>query len=448
MQILNSESEDPTSYETACLDGVFNLRRPPHRPSAVIQVTSTDDILEGVRLAHERKCQIAVRSGGHSMAVWSLHDGSILLDLGKWKELAVDPEKRIATATPSITSEELNDAAMKHGFVFPGGHCPDVGLGGFMLQGGMGLNARNWGWACESLEAVEVITAQGELLLCNAQQNEDLYWAARGGGPAFPGIVTKFHLQLRSAPAEGIRSSGYIYPRSLYRTAFEWVLSLIRESDHNTEVVMVAHYPGNSNSPESLRFLVYFVSMEATIARAQTILQQVQDTRPAGAITEWVCQEDSLGNLYGNQRKANPHSHYYYTDNVFLDDDVNVVATLEEAFMALPPGKSSAFWYPMYPHSRRTLPDMAFGMQSDHHFCIYSICEAESEAPRYRAWVDEVMARVRLHSVGAYIGESDCSMAASWYYGEERANRLAAICQKWDAGQLLAGPQSPIVQSH
>jgi FAD/FMN-containing dehydrogenase len=62
--------------------------------------------------------------------------------MGKWKELAVDTDRGIATATPSITSKELSDAVMQHDFIFPGGHCPDVGLGGFLLQGGMGLNAR------------------------------------------------------------------------------------------------------------------------------------------------------------------------------------------------------------------------------------------------------------------------------------------------------------------
>lgn len=254
--------------------------------------------------------------------------------------------------------------------------------------------------------------------------------------------MTKFHLQLRPAPAQGIRSSGYIYPRALYRTAFEWALSLIPQTDHNTEVVMVAHYGGDRTSLDDLQFLVYFVSMEATMSKAQSALQQVQDTRPAGTLVEWFYQEDSLDRLYNNQHQANPHSHYYYTDNVFLDNDVDVTLSLEEAFLTLPPGKSSAFWYPMYPHSRRVLPDMAFGVQSDHHFCIYSICEAENEVPRYRTWVDEIMGRIRLHAVGAYIGESDGSHPPSWYWGEERADRLAAIYRKWDAGRLFTGVQS------
>jgi FAD/FMN-containing dehydrogenase len=42
---------------------------------------------------------------------------------------------------------------------------------------------KGWGWACERVKAVDVVTAEGELLHCNENQNEDLYWAARGAGP-------------------------------------------------------------------------------------------------------------------------------------------------------------------------------------------------------------------------------------------------------------------------
>lgn len=88
------------------------------------------------------------------------------------------------------------------------------------------------------------------------------------------------------APTEGPQSSGYIYPCSLYHTVFDWVLSLIPKTDHNTEVVMVGHYPENSTSHDDLCFLVNFVSMEQTISEAKRVLQQVHSTRPCGTIAE------------------------------------------------------------------------------------------------------------------------------------------------------------------
>jgi FAD/FMN-containing dehydrogenase len=67
--------------------------------------------------------------------------------------------------------------------MFAGGHCPDVGLGGFLLQGGMGWNCKNWGWACESIVGIDVVTADAREIYCSKSENADLFWAARGSGP-------------------------------------------------------------------------------------------------------------------------------------------------------------------------------------------------------------------------------------------------------------------------
>ncbi len=134
---------DSPSYEEARIGRVFNHRRPKRYPLAVINATSVSDIIQAVQLAKEKKCRIAVRSGGHSWAAWSVRDESILIDLGKYKLLDVDPVAKIARASPSMTGSEINGVLTKEfGLMFPGGHCPDVGIGGFLLQGGMGWNCR------------------------------------------------------------------------------------------------------------------------------------------------------------------------------------------------------------------------------------------------------------------------------------------------------------------
>src|SRR5438067_280531 len=70
-------------------------------------------------------------------------------------------------------------------------------VGRVLLQGGQGWNARGWGWAAEQIAAVEVVTADGELVLADQDTNADLFWGARGAGPTFPGVVTRFHLRTR-----------------------------------------------------------------------------------------------------------------------------------------------------------------------------------------------------------------------------------------------------------
>lgn len=143
MQILWRESADKAAYDAARLSRVFNQRCPDRFPQGIVKPTNESDIIAAIKLALQCNCRIAVRAGGHSFPVWSVQDHSILLDLGTFEVLEVDEAARIAKVSPSITSKGLNDVLIKkHGLMFPGGHCPDVGLGGFLLQGGMGWNCR------------------------------------------------------------------------------------------------------------------------------------------------------------------------------------------------------------------------------------------------------------------------------------------------------------------
>ena len=105
-------------------------------------------------------------------------------------------------ASPAVQGgAELSPFLEERGRFFPGGHCPTVGIGGFLLQGGQGWNCRGWGWAAEHVEAIDVVTAAGELVRASETENADLFWAARGSGPGFFGVVTRFHLRTMPRPA-------------------------------------------------------------------------------------------------------------------------------------------------------------------------------------------------------------------------------------------------------
>lgn len=194
---------EDVSYESARVDRIFNRRLPDDRlPAAVLRAVTEHDVVLGVRLARERGWQVAVRSGGHSWAQWSIRDNALVIDLGGLEYLSYDEETGIVSASPSTKGGEvLAPFLAERGRFFVGGHCPTVGIGGFLLQGGQGWNARGWGWAAEHIEAIDVVTAQGELLRASEDENADLFWAARGSGPGFFGVVTRFHLRTRPAPA-------------------------------------------------------------------------------------------------------------------------------------------------------------------------------------------------------------------------------------------------------
>lgn len=134
--------KDSIAYEHARVGRVFNHRRPSRYPLAVVEATTEAHIVEAVRLANQLGCRVSVRSGGHSWAAWSVRDDAILIDLGKFFHFQLDDETGILQASPSMTGRMVNRLLDPHGRMFPGGHCPDVALGGFLLQGGMGWNCK------------------------------------------------------------------------------------------------------------------------------------------------------------------------------------------------------------------------------------------------------------------------------------------------------------------
>lgn len=110
--------------------------------------------------------------------------------------------------------------------------------------------AKNWGWACESVVAIDVATADGQLVRADANTNEDLFWAARGGGPAFPGVVTRFYLRTQPAPIV-TRSSVYVFPLEHYKTALNWALEVFFESYRDLDSANLPRSPPPSKIPSS-----------------------------------------------------------------------------------------------------------------------------------------------------------------------------------------------------
>ncbi|GAW26405.1 putative fad binding domain protein [Rosellinia necatrix] len=143
--ILIREAADPAAFAEAVWGRVFNRRRDGARvPRAVARASSAAEVRAAAALAARLGCRVSVRSGGHSWAAWSVRHDAVLVDLGALRHLAWEDDNGggVVACSPSTTGEELNAFLATRGRMFAGGHCPDVGLGGFLLQGGMGWNCK------------------------------------------------------------------------------------------------------------------------------------------------------------------------------------------------------------------------------------------------------------------------------------------------------------------
>jgi FAD/FMN-containing dehydrogenase len=164
-------------------------------PSIIVRCEDVADVAEAVRFANEQGLEIAVRSGGHSLAGLSMVDGGVVVDLSRMRTVEVDAEQRAAWVSPGITSDELAAQTLPHGLVLTTGDAPTVGVGGLTLGGGIGWLVRKHGLTIDHLLAAEVVTAEGRVVIASAEQHPDLFWALRGGGGNF-GIVTRFQFRL------------------------------------------------------------------------------------------------------------------------------------------------------------------------------------------------------------------------------------------------------------
>jgi FAD/FMN-containing dehydrogenase len=165
------------------------------RPLAIVRAAQVDDVAQLVSLARETGIDLAVRSGGHSVAGHSGVDDGIVLDVAGLKDLDIDVEARTAWAGAGLTAGEYTAAAHAEGLVTGFGDTASVGLGGLTLGGGVGYLSRKYGLTIDDLLAAELVTADGELVRADATSHPDLFWAIRGGGGNF-GVATRFQFRL------------------------------------------------------------------------------------------------------------------------------------------------------------------------------------------------------------------------------------------------------------
>ncbi|MDQ3553383.1 MAG: FAD-binding oxidoreductase [Chloroflexota bacterium] len=183
--LLEPESE---GYDQARL--IWNLVH-DRRPAAIVQAADVDDVRRAVHFARDTGIEIAVRSGGHSLAGFSTGDGVLVIDLRGLRGLHIDPETRMVVAGAGLTAGEVTSALAAHDLAIPFGDTASVGIAGLTLGGGIGYLTRKFGLAIDRVRSMEVVTANGDFITASVDQNPDLYWALRGGGGNF-GIVTRF----------------------------------------------------------------------------------------------------------------------------------------------------------------------------------------------------------------------------------------------------------------
>jgi FAD binding domain len=221
------------------------------QPEAVVFAASAGDVAKTVAFAAANGLKVAAQGSGHGAGPLPPLAGTLLLKTERMRGIAIDPEERTARVEAGVLSIELAEAAGERGLTSLPGSSPDVGVIGYTLGGGLSWLGREYGFACNSVTGIDVVSADGEQRSVTATDNPDLFWALRGGGGGYA-IVTALHLSL--LPIAEVYGGILIFPAELGAAAFrgyrDWAMTAPEEI---TSVARLLRPPPIPDVPEPLR---------------------------------------------------------------------------------------------------------------------------------------------------------------------------------------------------
>ena len=161
------------------------------RPRTIARCVDAADVVAAVRFGRESGLLVAMRGGGHSGPGLGSCDDGLVIDLSCMKGVRVGAAARTVRVAPGCTQGDVDHATHVYGLAVPAGIVGTTGVAGLTLGGGHGYLTRKYGLTIDNLLEADVVLADGSIVRASAHENEDLFWALRGGGGNF-GVVTSF----------------------------------------------------------------------------------------------------------------------------------------------------------------------------------------------------------------------------------------------------------------
>ena len=227
-------------YDTARM--VYNAMIDRH-PRMIAHYADVADVITSVNFARENNVLTAVRGGGHNGGGLGTCDDGLVVDLSRMKGIRVDPAARTVRVEGGCTWGDVDHATNAFGLATPSGILSTTGVGGLTLGGGLGHLTRKSGLSIDNLLAVDMVLADGRFVTASAEENEDLFWAVRGGGGNF-GVVTSFLFRLH--PISTVYGGPMLWPIDQTTEVMRWYREFITQApeDINGFFVFLVVPPG------------------------------------------------------------------------------------------------------------------------------------------------------------------------------------------------------------
>ncbi|MCV7413375.1 oxidoreductase [Mycobacterium florentinum] len=423
-------------YEAARRGTVWNQRVPARYPELIVQAVDTDDIVSALRYAKANGLKVNIRSGGHSWAANHLRDGAVLIDVSRIDHANIDAAKGVAVVGPGKGGSILMAELEAQNLFFPAGHCKGVCLGGYLLQGGYGWNSRVWGLACENVIGLDVITAEGEQIHCDADNHADLYWAARGAGPGFFGVVTSFYLKLYPRPG-ACGTSVYVYPIELADEIYTWARNVSAEVDRRVEMQIVASRSVPSMNLETPAITFASPAFAHTEKEAEEALA-IFGTVPVvdKALVKIPYMPTDMPTWYTAVMSNYLSDHRYAADNMWTSASAeDLLPGIHNIIDTIPDHPSHFLWLNWGPSPAR--PDMAYSIEDEVYLALYGAWQNESDDAKYGDWARSNMAAMSHLATGIQLADENLGQRPARFASDEAMVRLDKIRAAYDPDGLF-----------
>lgn len=413
---------------------LFNKRPLNRRPYLMVEPKDVEDIQAVLAYAKAVGKKVSICSGGHSWSANHVRDDSILIIMKHFNTYTVNKEAMTAKAGPGVGGSILMHALVKEGLFFPAGHCEGVCIGGYLLQGGFGWNSRKLGMACESVIGLDIVTADGEFVHASAEENSDLYWAARGSGGGFFGVVVAFHLKLYPKP-KYIGAVTHVFGMEHLEAVFRWAAEVGPTVPDSVELQLLM-------STKTIKFGKAGIEVAAPIfadsqeewEAATQLLYQSPIKHKAYIRIPYV--PFTMGMMYDFAMTHYPENHCWSVDNIWTAAPIDqLLPHLQHIADTLLPAPTHLLWLNWYPPKVR--PNMAFSMEDNIYIALYSAWAAKAESARLEPWATECIRGMEGLATGIQLADENLNYRTGRFVQDENLRQLDAIRQARDTTHLF-----------
>ncbi len=411
------------------------------RPTLIVRCASPEDVVQAVRFASGNNLEISVRGGGHNIAGTAVCDDGLMIDLSQMKKVKVNPSARYAIVEPGCTLADVDAAAQLYGLATPLGINSTTGVAGLTLGGGFGWLSRKYGMTVDNLISADVVMADGRLVHASATENEDLFWALRGGGGNF-GIVTSFRFQLHSV-GPSVLSGLIVFPFAQAKSLLTQFASFSETMPDELSVWLVTRkappLPFLPNEVHGKEVVVLALCYAGDPANGEKLIAPLR--RFGSAYAEHVGVQPYTAWQQAFDPLLAPGARNYWKSHNFSQLSHAAIDAIVEYAGKLPSPQCEVFVAAIGGETARVAPDaMAYSSRDAKYVVnVHARWEAATQDDSCIAWAREAFNKLHpFASGGAYVNflTQEEASRIPFAYGATY-NRLVELKKQFDPGNVF-----------